>query len=139
MVQSTKLSDEVVLLKSQGIFKRIGKAMTYSIQGFKAAWIHEAAFRTELFLVAIAIILVSITPFTSIQRFVLLACWILVILVELLNSAIEVVVDLASPEIHELAGRAKDIASAAVMLSVLFALTVWAYIAIPVWYLLLLG
>jgi diacylglycerol kinase (ATP) len=68
------------------------------------------------------------------QRIVLLGCWVFVIVVELLNSAIEAIVDLASPAMHELAGRAKDIASAAVMTSLLFTLVVWGCIAVPVWW-----
>jgi diacylglycerol kinase (ATP) len=128
------LSDEVDALKSKGVFKRVFTAMRYSSQGFKAAWVHEAAFRTEAVLALIAVILAFITPFTAMQRIVLLGCWVFVIVVELLNSAIEAIVDLASPAMHELAGRAKDIASAAVMTSLLFTLVVWGCIAVPVWW-----
>ncbi len=134
MAQPKHLSDEVNALKSKGIFKRVFKAMGYSIQGFKAAWTHEAAFRTELVLTIIAVIVACLTPVTGMQRLVLIACWVLVLIVELLNSAIEAIVDLASPEIHPLAARAKDIASAAVMLSLCFTLLVWAFIAAPVWF-----
>ena len=134
MTQSTDLSSDVKALKSKGVVKRIFKAMTYSSQGFKAAWIHEAAFRTEVILAIIAVVLALITPFTAMQRFVLLGCWVLVIIVALLNSAIEAIVDLASPTMHTLAGRAKDIASAAVMSSLLFTIAVWGWIAVPVWW-----
>jgi diacylglycerol kinase (ATP) len=132
-----KLSSEVSALKSKGVLKRVFKATTYSIQGFKAAWLHEAAFRSEAVLALLALLLAFATPFTAMQRLILLGCWVLVIIVELLNSAIEAIVDLASPAIHPLAGRAKDIASAAVMTSLLFTLTVWGLIAVPVWWNLL--
>jgi diacylglycerol kinase (ATP) len=135
--RETTLSDEVVALKSKGVIKRIFKAVTYSSQGFQAAWRHEAAFRTELVIAVIALILALITPLTVVQRLILMACWVFVIVVELINSAIEAVVDLVSPDMHELAGRAKDIASAAVMLSLLLTLAVWSWIAFPVWWNLL--
>jgi diacylglycerol kinase (ATP) len=133
MTQPTDLSQDVQALKSKGILKRIFKAALYSSQGFKAAWQHEAAFRSEAILAIIATVLAFITPLTAIQRFALLGCWVLVIIVELLNSAIEAIVDLASPALHPLAGRAKDIASAAVMMSLLFTIAVWGWIAVPVW------
>jgi diacylglycerol kinase (ATP) len=128
------LSDEVNALKSKGVLKRIVKAVTYSSQGFKAAWRHEAAFRTEVVLAFVALVLAIMTPFSGFERLVLIASWGFVLVVELINSAIEAVVDLASPQMHELAGRAKDIASAAVMLSILMTLAVWAWIALPVWW-----
>ncbi len=133
MTQPTDLSHDVQALKSKGVVKRLFKAMTYSSQGFKAAWIHEAAFRTEVVLTLIAMMLAFLTPFTAMQRFALLGCWVLVIIVELLNSAIEVIVNLASPDLPPLAGRAKDTASAAVMTSLLFTIAVWGWIAVPVW------
>jgi diacylglycerol kinase (ATP) len=133
MTQPNNLSEKVNALKSKGVFTRIAKAMTYSAQGVKAAWIHEAAFRTELVLTLMAVILAFATPFNGFERFVLLGCWCGVLVVELLNSAIEAIVDLASPDIHPLAGRAKDLASAAVMMSLVFTLGVWVWIAVPVW------
>jgi diacylglycerol kinase (ATP) len=134
MTQPQSLSDEVTALKSKGVFKRVFNAMRYSSQGFKAAWQHEAAFRTEAVLAASAVVLAFATPFSAQQRLALLGCWVLVIIVELLNSAIEAIADLASPGMNELAGRAKDIASAAVMTSLVFTLAVWGWIAVPVWW-----
>ncbi len=136
MALPTELSEQVSALKSKGVFKRVSKAVVYSSQGLKAAWLHEAAFRSEVVLALIAVLLAFLSPFTAMQRFILLACWVLVILVELLNSAIETVVDLVSPDLHPLAGRAKDIASAAVMVSLVFTVAVWAWIAVPIWWLL---
>ena len=129
-----ELSEQVQALKSKGVFKRLAKAVQYSSLGFKAAWQHEAAFRSEAVLAAVAVGLVIATPFSAMQRFILLGSWVLVLMVELLNSAIEAVVDLASPELHPLAGRAKDMASAAVMCSLLSAAAVWGWIAVPVWW-----
>ncbi len=134
MTEPSSLSKEVSALKSQGVFKRISKAMAYSVQGFNAAWRHEAAFRTELIVSLIAAGLAFVFPFTTMQRLALIGSWVFVIVVELLNSSIEAIVDLASPDIHPLAGRAKDLASAAVMCSVLFALAVWGGIAVPLWW-----
>lgn len=139
MSQPPELSTQVNALKSKGVFKRLFKATVYASQGFKSAWQHEAAFRTEAVLTALAILLACLTPLSAMQRLVLIAVWVLVIIVELLNSAIEAVVDLASPVMHPLAGRAKDIASAAVMTTIVFAVTVWGVVAVPVWWGLLLS
>lgn len=105
---------------------RILKATQCSILGFKAAFKHEAAFRQELLL------FVVLTPLAwfiaeSIMDFVsLIVVMLLVLIVELLNSAIEAVVDRVGLERHELSGRAKDLASAAVTLSLIIAGIVWA-------------
>lgn len=139
MTQPQNLSDEVNALKSKGMLKRVAKATVYSIQGFKAAWRYEAAFRTELLLAIFFAVLALLTPLTFSERFVLIGCWVFVLIVELLNSAIETVVDLASPELHPLAGRAKDLASAAVMASLVFTLAVWGCIAVPAWCKILLA
>lgn len=104
---------------------RVIKAATCSFKGLKAAFKHEAAFRQELFLVMILIPLAFFTS-QSLTRFVaLVSVLILVLIVELLNSAIEATVDRIGLEHHKLAGRAKDMASAAVALSLLTALIVW--------------
>ena len=97
--------------------KRLFNATRYSISGFKAAWQHEAAFRQELIL---GIVLVPAAFFITDsipQTLLLIFSTVLVIIVELINSAIEAAVDRIGNEIHELAGRAKDIGSAAVFLS----------------------
>ena len=107
---------------------RIFKATGYSIQGFKAAYKYEAAIRQELALLVIAIILVCCFELSAAERIILLGTVVLVIIVELLNSAIEAVVDRIGTEQHELSGRAKDIGSAAVLTSLLFAAFAWGYI-----------
>lgn len=106
-------------------FARVIKAASCSFKGLKAAFKHEAAFRQEL---ALVFLLIPVAFFTSesLSRFVaLVSVLILVLIVELLNSAIEATVDRIGLEHHKLAGRAKDMASAAVALSLLTALIVW--------------
>ena len=110
-------------------FKRVLHATNYSWQGLRAAWRHEAAFRQEctigILLIPVAILLAE----TAVQLAILLAVCILVLITELLNSAIEAVVDRIGHEHHDLAGRAKDMGSAAVMLSLVLMLTTWALVA----------
>ena len=105
---------------------RILKATKCSILGFKAAFKHEAAFRQEFILfILLAPIAWFITE--SMMDFVsLIVVMLLVLIVELINSAIEAVVDRVGLEHHELSGRAKDLASAAVTLSLIIAGIVWA-------------
>ncbi|MGN0866757.1 MAG: diacylglycerol kinase [Oligosphaeraceae bacterium] len=89
-------------------------AARYSAKGLKAAFLHEAAFRQDLLLVAVHTILLFLLPLSWEARIPLLALGGLLLAVELLNSALEAIVDLVSPQWHELAGRAKDMGSAAV-------------------------
>ncbi|ELS9252735.1 diacylglycerol kinase [Vibrio parahaemolyticus] len=108
--------------------KRIIKATGYSIQGLKAAFKHEAAVRQELALLSIAVILACVVDVGMIDRILLIGVVVLVLIVELINSAIEAVVDRIGVERHELSGRAKDIGSAAVMVALAFAAFSWLYI-----------
>ncbi|MGR5451995.1 diacylglycerol kinase [Vibrio sp. PNB22_3_1] len=107
---------------------RIIKATGYSWKGLKAAFKHEAAIRQELVLLAIAIGLVFFFDVTIVERILMLGVVVLVLIVELINSAIEAVVDRIGTEHHELSGRAKDIGSAAVMVALGFAAFTWLYI-----------
>lgn len=105
--------------------RRILSATRYSAQGFAQAWRHEAAFRQE---VALTIVLTPIGLWlgrTAIERTLLIVSCLLVLIVELLNSAVEAAIDRHGDEVHELSGRAKDLGSAAVMLSLLFVAAVW--------------
>ncbi|GAA3610210.1 diacylglycerol kinase [Gibbsiella greigii] len=104
---------------------RIIKAAGYSRQGFIAAWQNEAAFRQETLAAALAIILAAWLDVGAIARILLVGSVILVMIVELLNSAIEALVDRVGTEHHVLSGRAKDIGSAAVTLAIILALFVW--------------
>ena len=104
---------------------RIIKAAGYSYKGLSAAWQHEAAFRQELVVTLLAIILAVWLDVGAIARILLIGSVALVMIVEILNSAIEAVVDRIGSEHHELSGRAKDMGSAAVLLAIVLALFVW--------------
>jgi len=104
---------------------RIWAAFFYSLSGLRAAISDEAAFRQE---VCIAIVLLTVLLFLPLSLFwkgLLFFSTLSVLVLELLNSAIESVVDIASPEYHDLAGRAKDLGSAAVLVSIVIALVLW--------------
>lgn len=112
--------------KSSGGLRRIVRAAGYSLAGLRAALIHEAAFRQEL---AIGIPLMVLAPFVAPGRWAALAMIgtiLLVLIIELLNSGIESVADALSTDHHPLLGRAKDLGSAAVMLSITLAVITWA-------------
>ena len=111
----------------QGLTRLIN-ALGYSRDGLRAAWKHEAAFREELLLAIIAIPLALFLGKSGVDRALMVGSILLILIVEILNSAIEAVVDKASPEKHELAKRSKDMGSAAVLLSLLLAATVWALV-----------
>lgn len=106
--------------------RRIVDATGYSMKGLKAAWINEAAFRQEILLTAVLTITAFFLPVTTIERILMVSSLLLVVIVELINSAVEAVVDRISGDWHELSGRAKDIGSAAVFVALALALFVWA-------------
>ena len=105
---------------------RIIKAAGYSCKGFHTAWKNEAAFRQETLLSVVAIIVACWLDVDAITRVLLIGSVLMIVVVEILNSAIEAVVDRIGPERHELSGRAKDMASAAVLLAILIAVFTWA-------------
>ncbi|OTQ60283.1 diacylglycerol kinase [Gilliamella sp. A7] len=113
--------------KTTGL-QRIINATKYSLKGFKSAIKYETAFRQELILLVIAYITVMLISFTIYERILLLGSIGVVMIVELLNSAIECVVDRIGTERHELSGRAKDYGSAAVFLSLLLTVILWIYL-----------
>ncbi len=106
-------------------FKRIINATRYSWQGICSAFKHEAAFRQELILFGVLAPCSFWLDVTHVERVLMIASLLLIMLVELLNSAIEAVVDRIGEERHELAGRAKDTASAAVFIALALAVFVW--------------
>lgn len=110
---------------------RIINATGYSCAGLKAAWQNEAAFRQESILCIVATTLALWLDVSSLERIMLIGSVVLVVIVELLNSAIEAVVDRIGYEHHELSGRAKDIGSAAVLVSLLMSAIVWGIIVLP--------
>ncbi|CAG7856170.1 hypothetical protein MCAMS1_00562 [biofilm metagenome] len=105
--------------------KRILNACIFSYYGYKATWEHEEAFRQEVLLFVVTTPLALWLGETVIEKLLLIGSLVLVLLVELLNSAIEAVVDRVGLERHELSGRAKDIGSAAVNLSLVWAAITW--------------
>jgi diacylglycerol kinase (ATP) len=111
--------------KSKGGFKRIMAAFVNSIDGFQAAWRNEYAFRQEVIVVLIATVVALLLPVSSFQKVLLISVLLLVLLVEIINSAIEAVVDRISLERHPLSKRAKDMGSAAVALAIMIAAMAW--------------
>jgi diacylglycerol kinase (ATP) len=117
--------------KSKSGLKRIFGAFFYSIDGFKAAWNNEHAFRQELVLVIIASVVALSVPVTPFEKLMLIGVFVLVLIVELLNSAIEAVVDRVSLERNPLSKNAKDLGSAAVFLTLSLAAATWIVILLP--------
>jgi len=107
---------------------RLWNACGYSLAGFRAAFKHEDAFRQETLLAIILIPLALWLPVTPVGKALMIASVLLVIMVELLNSAIEATVDRISLENHDLAKRAKDIGSAAVLVSLCNVIVVWGLV-----------
>jgi len=115
--------------KSTGGLRRIWKAGGYSWQGLRAAFRHEAAFRQELLLASVMIPSAFFWGRNAIEIALLILPVALVLVVELLNSAIEALADAISTDHHPLLGRAKDIGSAAVLVCLLLTATIWFLIA----------
>lgn len=122
---------QVSEFKSKSGVKRIYAAFFYSMQGFKEAWRNEQAFRQEVMLVVPSIVLALLLPVTPLEKLALVAVLLMVLIVELLNSAIEAVVDRVSFEHHPLSKIAKDFGSAAVFLALTLAGLTWVVILAP--------
>lgn len=111
--------------------KHLTNAFAWSLAGIKVAWRHEQAFRQECLLI------IPLAPLglwlgrTGTDRALLLGSLLLVLVVELLNSSLEAVVDRIGPKRHPLAGRAKDLGSAAVLLALLHVLCIWGLVLLP--------
>ena len=120
--------------KSTGGLLRIARAFGYSLQGLGAAWRHEAAFRQETLLAVVLIPLGLWLGNDALERLLLAGMLVLVLIVELLNSAIEALADTISTDHHPLLGRAKDIGSAAVLLTLLLTAATWAAVLVPRWW-----
>lgn len=114
-------------------WRRVVRAFGYSMKGFKVCFELEEAFRQEVFLLIPLIPLGIWLGESPVERAMLVGSLLIVPIVELLNSAIEANVDRVGLERHELSGRAKDIASAAVFSSIAFCLVIWALILLPKW------
>lgn len=107
---------------------RLLPAARHAAVGLRATWLREAAFRQEVLIALPLAALACVADVTGMQRALLLASLLGVLVVELLNSAVEAVVDLVSPEHHPLAGIAKDAGAAAVMLALAAAALTWALV-----------
>ncbi len=118
-------------MKGNTGFKRIVLAAGYSAKGLRAAFVNEAAFRQELLLALVLVPLALWLDVEPTQRLLMIAALVVVLITELMNSAIEAVVDRIGAERHELSGRAKDIGSAAVLLSLLLCAYIWISILWP--------
>ena len=105
--------------------RRVWNAFSYSMDGLRAAYKNEDAFRQEVWLALVLIPLALLIPASAPGKALMVASVLLVLIVELLNSAVEATVDRVSLEPHRLAKRAKDIGSAAVMISLLNVVAVW--------------
>lgn len=110
-------------------FLRVLRAARYSSQGLAQAWRHESAFRQELTLTLIMIPVALWLGQSALERTLLISVCLLVIVIELLNSAIEAAIDRLGSEQHELSGRAKDMGSAAVAVALFIVLLVWSAVA----------
>jgi diacylglycerol kinase (ATP) len=109
--------------------RRIVNAAWFSLAGLHAAWRNEAAFRQEALLCAVLVPTALWLGRSAVERSLLIGTCLLVLIVELLNSGLEAVVDRVGEEHHELSGRAKDLGSAAVLVSLALVLLVWGLIA----------
>ena len=116
--------------KGQTGLRRVWNALNYSLSGLRAAYLNEDAFRQETLLATLMIPLALILPSGGIGKAMMIGSVLLVLIVELLNSAIEAAVDRISLDHHRLSKRAKDIGSAAVLIALLNVLATWALVMI---------
>lgn len=126
--ESWKTMQPVNEFKSKSGLKRIFSAFFYSLDGLKAAWRHEHAFRQELCLFVVGTVIALLLRISAFEKLVLIGVLLLVLIVELINSAIEAVVDRISLERHPLSKNAKDFGSAAVLLTCILAFAAWSVV-----------
>lgn len=127
-MQNSPNSHQESPFKGKTGLRRLINAFGYSMDGFKAAYQHEDAFRQEVWLALVLIPLAFYLEAEALHRILMVGSVLLVMIVELLNSAVEAVVDRVSIERHALAKRAKDIGSAAVLLALINLAIVWGLI-----------
>ncbi len=118
-------ADDASALKGKTGLTRVVNAFFYSMAGLRAAFRGEAAFRQEVLLGALLIPLAFFMPVSGIGKAMMIAAMLLVLITELLNSAVEVLADRVSTEKHELIKKAKDIGSAAVLIALVNVPVVW--------------
>ncbi len=107
---------------------RLLKATQYSLKGLKAVWQQETAFRQECLLLLLAVGIALSLDISRTQQLLLIASVVLILIVEIINSALETIVDRISPTLHPLSAQAKDMGSAAVFLTLLLAIFIWSTI-----------
>jgi diacylglycerol kinase (ATP) len=107
------------------------RAFLWSMQGLRATWAVESSFRLEVYLFVVLAPLACWLTSSGVERAILIGSMMIVLIIEVLNSAVEAVVDRWGPEMHELAGRAKDMGSAAVFLADINVLLCWGFILAP--------
>lgn len=117
--------EEISSFKSKGGLSRLGGALRYSAQGLGAAFRYEAAFRQELVIVVVLLPVAIWIANDITEAILLIGPLFLVLIVELLNSAIEAIADTVTLKPHPLIGRAKDFGSAAVMISIILTTLIW--------------
>lgn len=127
-LDSNSQAHEESPFKGKTGIRRLMNAFGYSLEGFRAAFKHEDAFRQEVFLAIILIPLALYLESEALHRILMIGSILLVLIVELLNSAVEAVVDRVSIERHALAKRAKDIGSAAVFVALTNVVMTWGLI-----------
>lgn len=109
----------------------IYRAALWSLKGLRAAWLHESSFRLEVVLFVILAPVGFCLGESGLERALLIGSMLLVMAMELINSAVEAVIERYGPEFHELAGRAKDMGSAAVFVLMMNVVLTWGLILLP--------
>ena len=126
-ITNCRLGANQMTNKKKGL-NRIMAAFKNSWNGLRAVAQNEAAFRQELFMCVIGVIVMFVANLSMVERIVLAVSMVCVLVAELVNSAIENIVDRIGPEYHELSGRAKDIGSAIVLLTIIMVVCVWLFV-----------
>jgi diacylglycerol kinase (ATP) len=126
----TQVSTESPFKGKTGV-ARVVQAFFYSLAGLRDAWRHESAFRQEILLVAILIPIACLVPMPGTERALLIGSALLVLVVELLNSSVEAAIDRISLDHHSLSKRAKDLGSAAVLVTLVLLAVVWGLVLLP--------
>jgi len=111
--------------------RRLVNALFYSLSGLRLAYLHESAFRQEIALAVVLLPLALLVPVGAVERVLLIASVLLMLIVELLNSSVEAAVDRIGFDTHRLSKRAKDLGSAAVLLTLVLVATTWLLLAVP--------
>lgn len=119
-----------MIADESGPIRRLTNATRNSLRGLSAGWREQAALRYEIYVLAVVVPLGWYLGGSGVERALLIGSYLLVIVIELVNSALETVVDRIGREHHELSGRAKDLASAAVLAAIVNAAVVWMLVVL---------